>query len=219
LKDSKSFSEPEVYNIYKQLYDYYGTQNWWPGESEFEVIIGAILTQNTAWHNVEKAINNLRVKNLLNINKLAEISSDRLKNLIRPSGFYQLKALRLKSMLHFIVDKYAGDINEMKKQDKRILRKQLLQVNGVGEETADSILLYALGKLTFVVDAYTKRIFSRHNFIKVNASYSEIQEFFTRNLPALMKIYNEYHALLVRLAKDFCCSKPNCAKCPINITG
>ena len=242
---AKAFSKPEVYKIYKTLYDYYGTQNWWPADSEFEVIVGAVLTQNTAWRNVEKAINNLKAKNILNLRKLAKLPTSKLSQLIRPSGFYRVKTKRLKSLLDFLITEYSGDLEKLKKQKLSLLRQQLLQVHGIGEETADSILLYALKKPVFVVDAYTKRIFSRHNYFNTNPapifkrhltnisplvdfvrtrrnrgganiSYSAIQEFFTRNLPKSILIYQEYHALLVKLAKDYCRTKAICLNCPIS---
>lgn len=209
----------EVYKIYKTLYDYYGTQNWWPADSEFEVIVGAVLTQNTAWRNVEKAINNLKAKNILNLRKLAKLPTSKLSQLIRPSGFYRVKTKRLKSLLDFFITEYSGDLEKLKKQRLSLLRQQLLQVHGIGEETADSILLYALKKPVFVVDAYTRRIFSRHNYFDTNISYSTIQDFFIRNLPKSILIYQEYHALLVKLAKDYCCVKAICLNCPLSAFG
>lgn len=210
-------SEQKVFKIYQILYNHYGKQNWWPADSDFEIMIGAVLTQNTAWRNVEKAINNLKEKKLLNPQKLATLSISKLSQLVRSSGFYRIKAKRLKSLLNFLTKKYSGDIEKLKRKKISILRLELLQVYGIGEETADSILLYAIGKPVFVVDAYTKRIFSRHHYFDKKTSYSKIQEFFAGNLPKSLKIYQEYHALLVRLAKDYCRSKANCQGCPIKL--
>lgn len=204
-----------VVEIYHKLYQHYGSQHWWPADSPFEVIVGAVLTQNTAWQNVEKAIRNLKRENLLSATKLAKIPIEKLAKIIRPVGFYNIKAKRLKSVINFLMNNYDGNIRKLKRQNIRILRSQLLTIDGVGEETADSILLYALEKPTFVVDAYTKRIFSRHNFFKLDMPYSSVQKFFIDNLPKSVKIYNEFHALLVRLAKDYCRTTPNCLECPI----
>jgi endonuclease-3 related protein len=216
LKVSKSFPEPEVNKIYKLLYNYYGTQNWWPADSEFEVIVGAVLTQNTSWRNVEKVITNLKKKKLLHAKRLEQLSVSELGKLIRSSGFYRVKSRRLKAMVDFLIHRYSGRIDNLKKQALSVLRLELLNIYGIGEETADSILLYALDKPVFVVDAYTKRIFSRHGYFNPDEPYTTIQEFFSRNLPKSVKIYNEYHALLVRLAKDYCQKKPLCSTCPIN---
>ncbi len=174
------------------------------------------MTQNTAWNNVEKAISILKQNRLLNPKKLAKLQKSELSVLIKPSGFYNIKAKRLMSFTNFINDKYSGRIEKMKLQKLSVLREQLLTVNGIGEETADSILLYGLNKPIFVVDAYTRRIFTRHDFFNARASYSSMQRFFMQNLPKTLKIYNEYHALLVRLAKDFCRTKPQCSTCLIN---
>ncbi len=204
-----------IFAIYQKLYDYYGPQNWWPAESDFEVIVGAILTQNTAWQNVEKAIQNLKTYNLLTPQKLWAISEKKLYPIIKPSGFYRLKTKRLKAFLDFMFKKYDGSISNLKNQKLSILRKEMLEISGIGEETADSILLYALKKPVFVIDAYTRRTFSRHNFFDYNTAYSKIQEIFMRQLPKSVKIYQEYHALLVKLAKDYCQTKPKCSKCPM----
>ena len=217
LKVSNSFSEPRVFEIFKKLYKYYGKQHWWPADTPFEIMIGAVLTQNTAWHNVEKAIFNLKQRNLINPKRLAKLKMSELCQLIKPSGFYNIKAKRLMSLVNFINRTHAGSIDKMKRQHLSELRSQLLAVHGVGEETADSILLYGLNKPIFVVDAYTKRIFNRHNFFDTKTSYQSIQRFFMHNLPRTIKIYNEYHALLVKLAKDFCKTKPKCDTCPINL--
>jgi len=202
--------------IYKILYKEFGPQYWWPGDSQFEVAIGAILTQNTNWQNVEKAINNLKNKNLLSLKKLYKLSFKKLADFIRPTGYYNLKAQRIKFFLHFLKEKYKSKINLVKKNNPQLLRRELLDVNGIGPETADSMLLYAFDKPIFVIDAYTKRIFSRHDLIPKDFDYQQTQDFFMQNLPKNTKLFNEYHALLVKLGKEFCTkNKPKCQSCPL----
>ena len=202
--------------IYNNLYNYFGPLNWWPGATPFEVMVGAILTQNTSWSNVEKAINNLKKENLLEPRKLYRINQEELAQLIKPSGYYNIKARRLKNFVNVFVNDFEGSTEEMFSGDGRKLRKKLLNVNGIGPETADSILLYAGRKPFFVVDAYTKRIFSRHKFISKDSTYYEIQEFFIKNLDKDVKLFNEFHAQIVMLGKTICTSRnPDCSKCPI----
>lgn len=201
--------------IYNKLYKEFGPRNWWPADSPFEVIIGAILTQNTSWNNVERAIDNLKKEDLLRPEGLKRISKLKLAHLIKPSGYYRVKADRIKAFINFIFDKYDGSLDKMKRENIKTLREKLLMVNGIGPETADSIILYALKKPIFVVDAYTKRILSRHNIISIKASYNEVQELFMTNLPHDERLFNEYHALLVHLGKNFCRKKPKCDICPI----
>jgi endonuclease III related protein len=179
-------------------------------------MVGAILTQNTSWGNVEKAIGNLKKHRLLNPARLRGLSQKELSRLIMPAGYYNVKAKRLKNFLKFFFERYKGDVNKMSTVDTAVLRSQLLSVNGIGPETADSILLYALHKPVFVVDAYTKRVISRHRLIKEDAGYGDVQTLFMDNLERKEKLFNEYHALLVKLAKDFCRkSKPKCDSCPL----
>ncbi len=202
--------------IFKRLYAAFGPQHWWPGESAFEVMVGAILTQSTSWSNVEKAISNLKKKKLLDAAKLDSLPVGKLAGLIKSAGYYNIKAARLKNFLRFFLTRYNADIKRMRQENAGILRQQLLAVKGIGPETADSILLYALQKPVFVVDAYTKRIFSRHNLIGPEAPYSQVQEFFTRHLKKDPELFNEYHALLVRLGKDYCRKQnPKCEICPL----
>jgi len=204
--------------IYKKLYTYFGPQHWWPGGTPFEVIVGAILTQNTNWQNVQKAINNLKEHNLLLPGKLYRLSQAKLASLIRPAGYYNIKARRLKAFLSFFFKVYQGNLKKIISIATPILRQQLLSVNGIGPETADSILLYALNKPIFVIDAYTKRILSRHGISKEGASYDEAQNLFMQNLKKEVKLFNEYHALLVRLGKEFCLKhKTKCDICPLKI--
>ena len=202
--------------IYHCLFDFFGPLNWWPGDTPFEIMVGAILTQNTAWGNVEKAINNLKKANLLEAQKLYQIEEEELAELIRPSGYYKVKAQRLKNLVTFLVEEYGGSERKMFAEDGEELREKLLAIKGIGPETADSILLYAGNKPFFVVDAYTRRIFSRHQLIPEAATYSEIQDFFTQNLDREVKLFNEFHAQIVMLGKTICTSKKeNCTSCPL----
>jgi len=204
-------------DLYQKLYAYFGPQHWWPGDSAFEVIVGAVLTQNTNWANVEKAIDNLKKHRLLKPDKLYQIPKEKLAKLIKPAGYYNIKAKRLRSFLSFFLKDYKGSLKIMSLAQTLSLRQQLLSVNGIGSETADSILLYALDKPVFVVDAYTRRILLRHRLIKESATYDQIQNLFTQNLKPDVKLFNEYHALLVRLGKEFCLKRsPKCEVCPLN---
>jgi len=198
------------------LYDHFGSQHWWPGESPFEIMVGAILTQNTNWTNVEKAITNLKSKRCLTPKAINEIDPHRLATLIRPAGYYNLKSKRLKSFVRQFVDEFGGDHQRLAKLSTDEAREWLLNVNGIGPETADSILLYALDKPIFVVDAYTKRIFDRHGLVPEEVSYSELQDLFMDNLEVDLKIFNEYHALIVQVGKDYCKRTPRCEECPLN---
>lgn len=202
--------------IYKKLFERFGPQSWWPAETKFEVIIGAILTQNTNWGNVEKALANLKQSRVLSPFALRQISIIKLARLIKPSGTFNIKAKRLKNFIRFFYKEYGGDLARMAKEPTDILRKKVLMVDGIGPETADSILLYACDHPIFVVDAYTKRILSRHNLIRKDDNYHHVQEVFMSNLPADAQLFNEHHALIVRLGKDFCRTKPLCALCPLN---
>ncbi len=205
--------------IYKRLFKNLGPQRWWPADSAFEVIIGAILTQNTNWQNASGAVDNLKKSNLLSPQKLRHIRLKKLAYQIRPAGYYNIKAKRIKNFLNFFFSKYKGSLKHMSKVPLRKLRRELLQINGIGPETADSILLYALGKAAFVVDSYTRRIFSRHNFLKGTEPYQVIQDYFLKKLPKNIKLFNEFHALLVKLGKDYCSkSNPKCKICPLNIS-
>jgi endonuclease-3 related protein len=202
--------------IYKRLYRYFGPQHWWPAKTVFEVMVGAILTQNTSWNNVKKAIDNLKKKKFLEPSRLYRLSHKRLALFIKPAGYYNIKAKRLKEFLSFLFKSYKGNLRTMTREDTQELREKLLSVNGIGQETADSILLYALKKPVFVVDAYTKRILWRHRFIKEDSHYEEIQNLFMKNLKKDVRLFNEYHALLVKLGKDFCLKrKPKCDICPL----
>lgn len=202
---------------YNHLHKAFGPQHWWPGGTPFEVIVGTILTQNTNWKNVEKAIANLKRGGLLNAKRLLDLPPATLARLIQPAGYFRVKAKRLRNFLNFFCNGYGGKISSLEKGELPELREKLLSVNGIGPETADSILLYALGKPIFVIDAYTKRILSRHYLVPEDTTYDEMQELFMDNLPHKAKLYNEYHALLVKCGKDFCrTKKPRCKECPLN---
>lgn len=201
--------------MYQKMLDALGSQRWWPGETPFEVIIGAILTQNTSWSNVEKAIKNLKAAKKLSPKAMYELDIIELSHLIRPSGFFNIKAKRLKMFINWLFSRHEGDISRLFTQDLQTLRSELLAVKGIGPETADSILLYAGNLPTFVVDAYTHRIFSRHGLIPDESSYDEIKSFFEDNLPQDAALFNEYHALLVNIGKTFCKPKKFCEPCPL----
>jgi endonuclease-3 related protein len=201
--------------VYQRLYAYFGPQRWWPAKSRFEVVVGAILTQNTAWKNVEKAIANLKKARLINPQKLYRTKTARLARLIRPCGYYNIKARRLKNFLKVLFTDFQGDLSQMFAQRPKQLRERLLKIKGIGQETADSILLYAAKKPRFVIDAYTKRFLLRHRLIKGGTAYQKVQSLFEKNLPKRTSLFNEYHALLVRLSKQFCRAKPLCYICPL----
>ncbi|MDA8242320.1 MAG: endonuclease III domain-containing protein [Nitrospiraceae bacterium] len=207
--------QPKLSLIYKKLYRAFGPQHWWPGETPFEVAVGAILTQNTNWGNVEKAIANLRNERKLNAAALHGLPTGRLASLIRPAGYFNIKAKRLKHFVDFLVREYHGSMAKMKKEEVDVIREKLLDVNGIGPETADSIILYALEKPVFVIDAYTKRVLSRHNILDHDSSYDKFQQLFHRNLGKDVQLFNEYHALIVSVAKKHCKTKPICAGCPL----
>lgn len=203
-------------DIFIKLYRYFGSQHWWPAETPFEVAVGAILTQNTNWQNVERAIGNIKERGLMDPLRLHALQLNELAQLIRPAGYYNVKARRLKVFIDFLMNHFSGDIENMASLDTEYLRKRLLELDGVGPETADSILLYALNKPIFVVDAYTRRVLLRHGIINETASYEEIQALFHNNLERDSSLYNEYHALFVRLGKTFCKKKPICEGCPLD---
>jgi len=210
-------SSEQILEIYNHLYRYFGPQNWWPGETKLEITVGAVLTQNTNWQNVEKAITNLKMAGLLSLPSLSEIPAEILAQQIKPSGYYNLKAKRLKNLISAIGQSDA-DLENFLAADLEALRDSLLAVKGIGPETADSIILYAAEKPIFVIDAYTHRVLLRHNLIWEESDYYEMQELFMTSLPEEAEIYNEYHALLVRLGKEFCLkSNPKCESCPLQI--
>ena len=204
--------------MHEKMLSHFGPLHWWPGDTPFEVIVGAILTQNTAWTNVEKAIANIKQAGALGPERLRKMPRARLARLIRPSGYYNIKAKRLKSFLDFPHNEYGGSVKRMFREGAEVLREKLLAVNGIGPETADSILLYAGGVPTFVVDAYTKRILSRHALLDGNEKYEEVKQLFETNLPRDAQLYNEFHAQIVNVGKNYCRRKPHCDNCPLRGT-
>lgn len=200
--------------IFDLLAAYYGPLHWWPAETPFEVCVGAILTQNTNWGNVEKAIVNLKQAGVLSAQALREIDPEELAELIRPSGFFNIKAGRLKDFLAFLYGRY-GSLERMFEGDWRKLREELLAVRGIGRETCDSILLYAGGKPSFVVDAYTRRLFSRLGVLREKDDYETVRSLFMDALPEDADLFNEYHALIVQHSKDHCRKTPRCDGCPL----
>lgn len=201
--------------LYGALLAYFGHRNWWPGETPFEVVIGAILTQNTSWANVEKAIWNLKREEIFTPEAILSLPDEKLAVLIRPSGYYNQKARRLKTITRWFIERESHHPDKADDISTDALREQLLALNGVGDETADSILLYACGRTVFVVDAYTRRIMSRLGYCAADVKYSELQRLFCDNLPSDRLLYNDFHAQFVALGKDHCRPKPHCDACPV----
>ncbi len=204
-----------IKEFYKSLYSRYGPQNWWPAESALECILGTILTQNTSWRNVEKAFENLKSRGLISVDKLDSVQTEKLAHLIRPSGYFNQKAIKIKTFVSYVKKTYDGDLDKMLGQVTHQLREELLRIKGIGPETADSILLYALKKPVFVIDTYTHRVLSRHNIIPERTSYQEMQELLTNSLTKDVQIFNEYHALFVKVGKEHCKRKAMCKGCPL----
>jgi len=203
-------------NYFDAMFAHLGPRHWWPAKTRFEVIVGAILTQNTAWSNVKRALDNLRRERLLVPAAIESVATTRLARLIRPSGYFRQKARKLKAFAGFLRREYRGSLLRMFRTPTPELREKLLNVHGVGPETADSILLYAGNHPVFVVDAYTRRILERHALIHARAGYDEIQDFFQRSLPRDASLFNEYHALIVNVGKEWCRTKnPRCNECPL----
>jgi len=202
--------------MFDRMLKHFGPQHWWPGDTPFEVMVGAILTQNTNWKNVEKAIANLKREGALSAEVMLALDDATLAELIRPAGYFNVKTQRLKAFLKFLLESYRGDLQKMRETPMDRLREELLQVKGIGPETADSILLYALGHPIFVIDTYTYRVFTRHHLIGEEAGYEALQEFAMANLPASADHYNELHALIVNVGKNFCAPTAKCEGCPLN---
>jgi endonuclease-3 related protein len=204
-------------SVYNKLLEYYGPQHWWPAQEPFEVIVGAILTQSTAWINVEKAIVNLKAANAISPVALRQLTNKELAVLIRSCGYFNVKTQRLKAFAGWLGNQYNDDLGNMFAADIKKLRHQLLGVDGIGEETADSILLYAGDRPTFVIDAYTRRIIDRLGLSPADRSYHGYQALFMKNLPADAGLFNEYHALFVRHGKESCRKNPLCQKCSLRL--
>jgi endonuclease-3 related protein len=205
----------KLMQVYELLLERFGPQHWWPGESRFEIIAGAVLTQNTNWTNVEKAINNLKQAGVLAPEALRRLPAGRLEELVRPAGYWRLKAQRLKNLLEWLFEGYGGDLKALDGVSTSQLRQELLSIKGIGPETADSILLYALDREAFVIDTYTARVACRHALIDAEAGYEQLKELFESNLPADTRLFNEYHALLVRAGKEYCRPQARCEGCPL----
>lgn len=203
----------DIKDIYDRLYARYGRQHWWPADTPFEVMVGAVLTQATSWKNVERAIARLKEEDALSPAAMRAMDAETLARLIYSSGFYNAKAVRLKALVQYMGDAYDDDIEAMRAEDGAKLRGELLSVKGIGEETADAILLYALGKPTFVIDAYTRRLFSRLGITPDSEDYSAYQQMFSDNLPSNTALFSEYHALIVQHCKEACRKTPVCEGC------
>ncbi|MCD6533082.1 MAG: endonuclease III domain-containing protein [Deltaproteobacteria bacterium] len=204
----------DLTEVYKSLLAAFGPQNWWPAKGPEEMIIGALLTQNTTWENVEKALINLRLDHRLSFSAISTTPLSALQKLIKPSGYFRQKSERLKALADAIIE--AGGLNQLKEKTTPDLRTWFLALKGVGPETADSILLYAFKRPSFVIDAYTLRIGKRHQWLPATANYDKAQSYFTNQLQADPAIFNEFHALLVQIGKNFCRPQnPVCKNCPL----
>lgn len=197
---------------------HFGPRGWWPGESAFEVAVGAILTQNTAWTNVEKAIANLKREDLLSPKSILATPNETLEVALKPSGYFRVKAARLRSFCAFLVDRYDGNMERLAMQPLDALRKELLSVHGIGPETADDILLYACEKPVFVVDAYTRRLLRRHGHVEADIGYETLRAMCEKYVERDMAVYKEYHALIVWTGKEYCNPRPKCDTCPLKST-
>ncbi|MEA3312898.1 MAG: endonuclease [Caldisericota bacterium] len=214
--------QKNILNVFQLLRNEFGIQNWWPAETPFEVMVGAVLTQQTSWKNVEKAINSLKEKGVLTPSSFNKMPLERIKQLIKPAGFYNIKSERLKVLTEYFIKQYSGSISQMQKTTVSNLRKELLSIRGIGKETADSILLYALNKKIFVVDTYTIRMAHRTDILN-STDYDEIRKIFETNLKkhkingySAVDVFKEMHALIVELGKRYCKKIPICNECPLN---
>jgi len=207
----------KLLEIYQSLFDFFGPQHWWPGQTPFEIAIGAILTQNTSWSNVEKAIANIKAAGRLDACKLHALDMEELEPLIHPAGYFRVKAKRLRNFTSWLCERYGGDMDSLADIATGRLWEELLAISGIGPETADSILLYALNRPVFVVDTYTARVMVRHGLIPPEGlEYSPLQDLFMSNLEPDAAFFNEFHALLVMTGKDYCKPRPKCEGCPLN---
>ncbi|MCF7973695.1 MAG: endonuclease III domain-containing protein [Phycisphaerae bacterium] len=209
-------TQEQLKTLYETLFETYGPQHWWPGDTPFEIAVGAILTQNTNWTNVEKAINNIKHDAALESHILHSMAPEKLEALIRPAGYYRLKAKRLMNFLTWLIANGDGHLENLAQRNTHDLREELLAISGIGPETADSILLYALNRPVFVVDTYTARMATRHGLIEPPFDYHELQDLFQSNLPQDIQLFKEFHALIVQIGKNFCKPKPKCDACPLN---
>lgn len=200
--------------VYKKLFKHYGPQQWWPAESPFEVMVGAVLTQNTAWPNVEQAITNLKKNDCLSPDRILAVPEKQLASWLRPSGYFNIKAKRLRNFSQWYAN--AGGYESARRLQTHRLRKMLLSVNGIGYETADDILLYAFERPVFVIDAYTRRLFVRLGLVNQDTGYESLRATFEKSLPTDVALFNEYHALIVRHAKEVCKKTPDCLSCCVS---
>ncbi|MBN1844490.1 MAG: endonuclease III domain-containing protein [Sedimentisphaerales bacterium] len=207
--------QDRLQQFYRALLRHYGPQHWWPGESPFEVMVGAVLTQNTNWTNVEKAIARLKAAGVLDLQRLRRLEPAVLAEYIRPAGYYNLKARRLRHLVDWFCERYDGSLAALRRLSVGRLRAELLAIHGIGPETADSIILYALAKPTFVVDTYTHRILVRHHCLDADCDYEQIKSYCEGRLEEDVPLYNEFHALLVQVGKNHCRPRPRCAGCPL----
>ena len=203
------------HELYEFLFLHFGSQHWWPAETPFEVVVGAVLTQQVAWKNVEKAIDNLKNNHVLDLSKISNLPLGKLEVYIKPTGFYRQKAKRLKGICAYISSEYNGSLKGLFNKETSSMRTELLSLNGIGPETADSIILYAAEKPSFVIDAYTKRICKRLQLTD-DLDYEPLKRFFENSLPKNVEIYKEFHALIVELGKNYCKTKPVCKNCPLS---
>jgi len=211
---NKAVTQTLLMSMYGALVARFGHRNWWPADSPFEVCIGAILTQNTAWKNVAKAIDNLKAGVLDSI-KIYRTDHEELAQIIKPAGYFNVKATRLRNFVNHLVEKHGGDLDSLFSSPLAKLREELLSVKGIGKETADSMILYAANKPIFVVDAYTKRVLYRHGLVSENADYDSMQSLFEANLPADVALFNDFHAQLVAVGHHYCKRIPLCEECPL----
>ncbi len=215
MKSAEPSLRKALLRIFDTLSQHYGPTHWWPGDTPFEIAIGAILTQNTAWTNVEKAIVNLKKEALLSPKHLVEASEEVVQAALRPSGYFRQKTERVRLFSEHLLQHYQGSIRRMARRPLAELRLELLSLKGIGPETADDILLYACEHPVFVVDAYTRRILTRHGLIEDNLSYEALRSLLEENLPTDLHLFREFHGLIVWTGKDFCRTKPHCEDCPM----
>ncbi len=221
MQDLKSGdrSVHDLMHIYDRMLEHFGPRGWWPGETVFEVCVGAILTQSVSWKNVTKAIDNLKKAGLLELEAMYRASDEEIEQCIIPTMYYRMKTKKLKAFVNHVMEKYNGDLDKMFSKDTDSLRTELLGIYGIGPETADSIILYAAEKPVFVVDAYTRRIFSRLGIFEENVTYDQMQKYFMSRISPEAPLYNEYHALVTGIGNRFCSNKrPKCRECPLSET-
>jgi endonuclease III related protein len=216
LPKKKAVTQTLLMSMYRALFEWFGPRHWWPANSPFEVCVGAILTQNTSWKNVAKAIDNLKAADRLDPIKIYRTNHEELSQLIKPAGYFNVKATRLRNFVNQLVEKHDGDLDSLFSAPMAEEREELLSVKGIGKETADSIILYAGKKAIFVVDAYTKRVLYRHGLVSENADYDSMQSMLEANLPLDVDLFNDFHAQFVAAGHFYCKRIPLCEKCPLH---